>query len=330
MAVIDELKEHGVAEILYIGSSDGPEKRMVEKAAIRFEAVKCGKLRRYFSFQNFVDFFKVPVGFFQARKILKTFAPDKIFSKGGYVSLPVVMAGKSLGIKTFVHESDVSVGLANRLCFRFADKILLSFEESRSYLPAKIADKAFVAGNPVRKSLSLGDKEQGRRFLGFDKHRPILLVMGGSQGARQINELVFACIDQLLKKFQVVHVVGRGNINIGMYRHHYVQCEYLDEQMADVYGACDVVVSRGGANSLAELAFLNKKVLVIPLEGSGSRGEQGLNARLFARKYGWSVLAGEISAEQFIEGVELAHDNTLPKIKFENGLKKIVDLLMKN
>lgn len=303
---------------------------MVGGAAVRFEAVKCGKLRRYFSFQNFADFFKVPVGFFQARKILKAFAPDKIFSKGGYVSLPVVMAAKSLGIKTFVHESDVSVGLANRLCFKFADKILLSFEESRSYLPRKIAEKAVFTGNPVRKGLFLGDKERGRKFLGFDKHRPILLVMGGSQGARQINELVLACIDELLKKFQVVHVVGRGNINIGMYRHHYVQCEYLDEQMADVYAISDVVVSRGGANSLAELAFLNKKVLVIPLEGVGSRGEQGLNGRLFARKYGWSILSGEISAEQFTSGVELAYDNTLLKIKFENGLKKIVDLLMKN
>lgn len=302
---------------------------MATKAGVRFEAVKCGKLRRYFSFANFVDFFKVPVGFFQARKILKSFAPDKVFSKGGYVSLPVVMAAKSLGIKTFVHESDVSVGLANKLCFRFANKVLLSFEESKSYLVRKIAGKAFVVGNPVRKNLVLGDSERGRKFLGFDKHRPVLLIIGGSQGARQINELVFACIDELLKKFQVVHVVGRGNINIGMYRHHYVQCEYLDEQMPDVYAICDVVVSRGGANSLAELAFLNKKVLVIPLEGAGSRGEQGVNGRLFARKYGWSILSGEIAAEQFIDGIEMAFDNTLPKIKFENGLKKIVDLLMK-
>lgn len=330
LAVIEELRHRGESEMLYIGSQDGPERKMVEKACVRFESVKCGKLRRWVSFQNVLDLFKVPVGIFQARGIMKKFGTDVVFSKGGYVSLPVVIAAKSLGVRVLAHESDVSVGLANKVGFKFATKILLGFEETKSYLSKSAAEKAVVVGSPVRREVLMGDSERGRKFAGFDKHRPVLLVMGGSQGAREVNELVWSSLDELLKKFQIVHIVGKGNINLAMYRRGYVQYEYLDEQMKDVYALCEIAISRGGANSLVELAALGKKVLVIPLGGVGSRGEQSENARVFARQYGWGVISGEISPDDFVKNVGMIYGNNVSGTKFENGLKKIVDLILKS
>ena len=153
--------------------------------------------------------------------------------------------------------------------------------------------------------------------------------MGGSQGASEINNLVWSSLDQLVKKFQVVHIVGRGNLNLGVKRRGYVQHEYLDEQMADVYALCELVVSRGGANSLAELAALKKKVLVIPLTGEGTRGEQVQTAQAFARKYGFGILSGEIKVEDFVKNVELVYGNKAPVEKFENGVGRIVDEILK-
>ena len=302
---------------------------MVEKVGVRFESVKCGKLRRWLTVKNLTDLLKVPVGVWQARRVLKKFGAEVVFSKGGYVSLPVVMGAKLAGVPVIAHESDVTVGLANKVGEKLAAKILLGFEETLAYLDGAARKRAEVVGSPVREELFKGDADRGRKFCHFDKHRPALLVMGGSQGASEINNLVWSSLDQLVKKFQVVHIVGRGDLNLGVKRRGYVQHEYLDEQMADVYALCELVVSRGGANSLAELAALKKKVLVIPLTGEGTRGEQVQNAQAFARKYGFGILSGEIKVEDFVKNVELVYGNKAPVEKFENGVGRIVDEILK-
>ncbi len=329
LAVIEGLKKANV-EILYIGSENGIEKKLIQKIGIRYEGVKCGKFRRYFSFQNFIDLFKLPVGIFEARKILKKFSPNVVFSKGGYVSVPTVIAAHMLKIPVIVHESDVSVGLANKICFRFADKICLSFEESFAYLSKKIVKKAIFTGMPIRENLTKGNKEDGYSFTGFDKYRPVILIMGGSQGANQINELVRASLDELIKKFQIVHITGKGNLDISVHKKGYVQYEFLDEKLKDIYAMCEMVISRGGANSLAELALLKKKVIIIPLGNNASRGEQSSNSRIFARKFGWSIINGNIHREDFINNILLTYKNELRSdVKFKNGLKDIVNLILK-
>ncbi len=296
---------------------------------VRYEGVSCGKLRRYFSVENFVDAFRVPVGFFQAKKLLKEFEPDVVFSKGGYVSVPVVMAARWLKIPVIVHESDISPGLANKICFKFAKKICVSFEETLVYLPKKLLKKAEYTGSPVRGEILKGDAEAGYRFTGFDKHRPVLLMIGGSQGAAQINDLVRASLDELTKKFQVVHIVGKGNLDIGVNKRGYVQYEFLGRELADVYAISEMVVTRGGANVLAELALLKKKVLIIPLSTQASRGDQEENAHLFVRKFGWSMISGNISREDFIENIGLTFNNNLSyDNKYKNGLKAIVDIIL--
>lgn len=318
-------------EILYIGAKDGVEKKMVEKVGVEFRGVACGKLRRYFSLQNFVDIFKVPVGTWEALKILREVKPNVIFSKGGFVSVPVVLAAKKLGIPVILHESDLVPGLANKICARYAKKICISFEESKEFFEkfAKKGARIIYTGNPIRKNVVKGKKDAGYKLTGFDHHRPVVLIMGGSQGAQQINDLVRASLDELLKKFQIVHIRGRGNLDISLHKKGYVQYEYLDEQMKDVYAMCEMIVSRGGANSLAEIALLRKKALIIPLGTAGSRGDQIDNAKIFSRKFGWSILSGDISREDFIGAIESAYRGKVNKVEdFKNGVDEIVKLIL--
>ncbi len=328
MAVIDELKGRGDAEILYIGSRDGIEKVLCEKFGVPYKGISCGKLRRYFSWENFRDFFRVPVGVFQAYRIIKKFGADAIFSKGGFVSLPVAVAGRFLGVPVIVHESDVSPGLANKIAFKMASKICISFEETKKYLSESALKKAVFTGNPLREFN--GSFERGLKFTGFNKFRPIILVMGGSQGAQQINALVRESLDELLKKFQIVHIVGKGNLDISVKEKGYKQYEYLDEQLADIYAISEMVISRGGANALAELAMMRKKVLVIPLGQEGSRGEQFLNAQVFGRLFGWPILSGKIKTKDFVNNVMMAFNHQINSgAKFKNGLKAVVDVIVK-
>lgn len=263
---------------------------------------------------------KIPMGVIQAYRILKDFKPDVLFAKGGFVSMPVVLAASRLKIPIILHESDVMPGLANKSCARYADKICISFEASREYF-AQYADKIVMTGNPVRAWLKDGNKEKGEK--------PVLLVMGGSQGALQINELVMASLDELLNKFQIVHIRGRGNLDKSIARRGYTQYEYLGDEMKDIYAISDVVVSRGGANSLAELAFLKKRAVIIPLGKDASRGDQIVNAEEFAKNFGFTVLTGDISREVFIKAVLVAYASPLSTADFEDGTKKIVDLILK-
>ena len=233
-----------------------------------------------------------------------------------------------LKIPVIVHESDLSPGLANKICFKYADKICLSFEETKAYIAKKFENKLVFTGNPVRKSILKGSKEKGLSCAGFSKGKPVLLIMGGSQGAMQINELLFASADELLKDFQIVHIVGKGNLNVHLNKKGYKQFEYLDEELKDVLAMSDMVVTRGGANSLFELKMLNKKVLVIPLSAEVSRGDQIKNAELFARKAGFGVLEGEISQADFVQKIKGIFKGSLKESRMKNGVDQIVKLIL--
>lgn len=330
LAVIEELKKHLSAELLYIGSNDGMDRRMVENSGVQFFGIPTAKLRRYFSLQNFLDFFRFPMSIWQARKIIKEWKPDVVFATGGFVSVPVILAANIFKVPVILYESDTVPGMANRLCFKRADKICLSFEESIARIGAVNSKKIVVTGPALRETIFGGDKMRGYKFTKMNQHRPALLIVGGSQGAEQINKLVALCLDELLKKFQIVHVRGRGKLDISLHRQGYVQYEYLDKELADVYAMCDMVVSRGGANSLAEIAALGKKALIIPLGRHASRGEQIENAKVYARKFGWAMLEGDIGAAGFVQAVEMAYKNGGGgDTGVKNGVREIVKILLK-
>jgi UDP-N-acetylglucosamine--N-acetylmuramyl-(pentapeptide) pyrophosphoryl-undecaprenol N-acetylglucosamine transferase len=337
-AVIEELRRMGSAgespadgpakksdvalKFLYVGSKRGVEKQMAEKFGLEYEGVSCGKLRRYLSWENLRDLGRLPVGVWQAWNVLGKWKPDVVFSTGGYVSAPVVFAAWLRRIPSIVLELDAKPGLANKLVSRYVKKICLSYPRK------KYRKKMIYTGPAVRPSALVGDAEAGRKFLGFDKYRPVLLVFGGSLGAAQINNLVESSLDELLKKFQVVHLRGRGKLNLGLKKRGYQQYEYLDEQYADVLALSEVVVSRAGANSLAELAALGKKSVVLPL-GSASRGEQTANARVFVEHYGGAVLEGKVSADEFLESIMMVSKGDSAGGRFENGVGKLADLILK-
>jgi len=321
LAVIADFKSRSLKhDVLYIGERGGVEKDFVNKFASRHgfrvevREIICGKLRRYFSFQNFVDFFKVPVGIIQSIFILMAFKPQVVFSKGGYVSVPGVIACGFINffrrifrkerIVLFVHESDVVPGIANKIGAKFADKIFVSFEESKKYF--KKNSRVIVTGNPVRKEVLKGNKEKGMRLCGFNRFKPVILVMGGSLGAMQINNLLWENLDELLKRYQVVHIAGKNNMKFGLKKEGYKQFELLFDELKDVYAASDLVVTRGGANSLAEIASMGKKAVVIPLGTASSRGDQIVNAKVCAEKYGWQVLYEDVTSEQFRLAIDIA------------------------
>ena len=301
-------------ELLYIGSRNGMEQKMIEEIGVPFVSISCGKLRRYFSFRNIVDFFRVPVGVVQAVAVLMKFKPDVIFCKGGFVSFPVAVAGWILRKPVILHESDVSPGLANRLCSRFASTICVSFEESKKYFRHK---KVLVTGNPVRRELALAKAENGLRFLGFSKDLPVVLVMGGSSGAEFINKMTWRNLEYLLPHYQVAHICGNGKVRDPedllrflkpehhQYLGHYRCFAFLDHELKDLYAAADVIVSRGGAVSLAEIDFFGKPAVLIPLGKSASRGDQILNVKAYAKDHVCKILfEGEFSDIEFIDEIQ--------------------------
>ena len=324
LAVIEEfIKRSRKHEILYVGAKGGVEKEAVQKFVrkhdlknLEIKEISSGKLRRYFSLQNFLDVFKVVFGVFQAVRIVRRFDPHAVFSKGGFVAVPVVVGAGWVNfwrrlmrrerVKVYIHESDLVPGLANKISSWFADKVFVSFEQTKGRLGGRLAGRVEVVGNPVRPEIFKGDHGRGLKLCSFHRFKPVVLVMGGSQGAQQINELVWGNLGELLKKFQVAHIVGRGKVNFGLKKEGYKQFELLFGEMADVYAACSVVVSRGGANSLAEIAALGKKAVIVPLGTHASRGDQIVNAKICAEEYGWQVLYDEVTDEQFVRAIEVA------------------------
>ena len=302
IALLPSLEKAGY-EIYYISSYDGIEKRLMADYNVKYYGIATGKFRRYFDLKNFSDPFRVLKGYREARKILKEIKPDVIFSKGGFVSVPVVRAAGDLKIPCVIHESDMSPGLANRLCIPVADKVCCNFPETISKVPA---GKAVLTGSPIRAELMQGSIEAGYKLCGFNSSKPVIMVIGGSQGAQSINEVVRESLDTLLKDFQIIHICGKEKMdNLKLSVPGYKQFEYLKAELKDAFAMSDVVISRAGANAICELLALNKPNILIPLS-AGTRGDQILNASSFEGQ-GFSAVIREEALDP-ISLVETVHE----------------------
>ena len=301
IALLPRLKELGY-DIQYIGSYTGIEKELIEPFGIPYHGISSGKLRRYFSVQNFTDPFRVLKGFREAHKLIRQLKPDVIFSKGGFVSVPVVLAGKRCKVPVIIHESDMTPGLANKIAIPSAAKVCCNFPETVANLPA---DKAVLTGTPIRQELLSGNAENGRKFCGFTADKPVLMVIGGSLGAASVNDNVRKILPELLKEFQVVHLCGKGKTDESLNgTAGYVQYEYIQDELPDLFALADIVISRAGANAICEIRELHKPNLLIPLSAKASRGDQILNARSFERQGFSKVLEEEeITEEKLLETI---------------------------
>ena len=270
-------------KISYIGSVKGIEKDLVSKVdGVTYFEIQTGKLRRYFSFKNFMDMMKIPLGMIQAYLIVRKEKPDVIFSKGGFVSFPVVVAGWLNKIKVVMHESDVTPGLANKLSLPFVTKFFTTFDDTIKYVKDK--SKVEYIGPVVSDRLKKGVAEKGYEFCGLNSSKPVVLVMGGSLGAKSINDAVRKNLEFILKKYQLVHLCGKGQLDNSIKKEGYVQYEYVNKELPDVMAIADIVVSRSGSNSIFEFLSLNKPMVLVPLSSRASRGEQSQNAKSFEDK----------------------------------------------
>lgn len=332
LALVPLLKDAGY-EIFYIGSYTGIEKNMVEKAGITYYGISSGKLRRYHDWKNFTDPFRVIKGFSEANQLLKHIKPDVVFSKGGFVSVPVVMAAGRQHIPAIIHESDMTPGLANKLAIPFATKVCCNFPETLNYLPD---GKAVHTGSPIRQELFSGNKEAGLSFCGFTADKPVLLIMGGSIGSRFINNAVWESLDELLKSFQIVHLVGKGNVNNELVgKTGYQQYEFVSEQLNDIFAMTDIMISRAGANSISEILALKIPNILIPLSAAASRGDQILNAESYEKQGFSTVLQEETLTSELllssIKDVYARRDEIKEKMassKLLDANKVILDLIM--
>ncbi|MEK5391708.1 undecaprenyldiphospho-muramoylpentapeptide beta-N-acetylglucosaminyltransferase [Margalitia sp. FSL K6-0131] len=316
IAIIKEIKEDW--EIFYIGSKKGIEKELIQKINIPYFGINSGKLRRYIDFENVVDIFRVIRGCIEARSLLRKLKPKLVFSKGGFVSVPVILAAKSLKIPVFIHESDITPGLANKISQRFATKIFSSFEETKKFFPE---NKTTVVGSPIRKEILNGSAANGKKLLRYDDKSPILTIMGGSLGAQKINEAVRNSLKQLTTKYQVVHLCGKNNLDNKLVKiPRYKQYEYVHDELADILNATDIVITRGGSNAIFEFLALKIPMLIIPLGLDQSRGDQRLNAKAFEQKgYSLTLEEGNLNNETLVEYIETVFKNSEA---FRRNMKK--------
>ncbi len=307
LALIPRFREDGW-EIIYIGSENGIEKSLVaDLEGVSYYSVSTGKLRRYFDWNNFKDPFKVLKGIFQAYRIIRKHKPNLIFSKGGFVSVPVVLGGWLNRVPVIIHESDITPGLANKIAIPFATKVCTTFPETTRHFDK---EKAKYVGAIIRDELRKGDAGRGRELCGFNKEKPVILVMGGSLGSRILNEAVRNNLDSLLPRFQIVHLCGKGQVDDTLRKPGYCQFEYLSDPLADVLNMADFVVSRAGSNAIFEFLSLNKPMLLIPLSKAASRGDQILNARSFEKMgYAKVLMEEDLTDEKFLEQLEQLMEN---------------------
>ena len=315
LALLPYLKEAGY-KVYYFGSKNGIEKKLIADYEIPYFGISTGKLRRYFDVKNFTDPFRVIHGYREARKILKNIKPDVVFSKGGFVSVPVVRAARSLHIPCIIHESDMTPGLANKLCFSSASKICCNFPETLSKLPK---GKAVLSGTPIRDEIFTGDREKGLALCGFTPDLPVIMIMGGSQGALAVNEAVRAHLDELLQDFQLIHLCGAGKLDESLQdRKGYKQFEYVKEDLRHLFAATDLIISRSGANAICEILALKIPNILVPL-AVGSRGDQVLNAESFVSQ-GFSVLVPTDELNARI--VDTVHQVYKDRAKYKEAMEK--------
>lgn len=296
-------------EISYIGSYKGIEKELIEAENIPYYAISSGKLRRYLDLKNLSDPFKVIKGLGQSIRLMRKLKPNLVFSKGGFVSVPVVLAAKFCHIPVIIHESDITPGLANKIAIPTAKKVCCNFPETLKYLPK---EKAVLTGSPIRQELLSGNAEYARSYCRFHSEKPVLLIIGGSTGSKVINDAIRAQLTELLKKYQIIHLCGKGNLDNELINTDgYAQFEYISQQLKDMFALADIVISRAGANAICELLALHKPNILIPLSAAASRGDQILNAKSF-EKQGFSYVIEEenLTAETLLNGI-----NTVSKEK---------------
>lgn len=331
IALLPGLKELGF-DVYYVGSYNGIEKKMIEAEGIPYQGISSGKFRRNLDPKNIADVHHVFKGAREAAAFLRSYRPDIVFSKGGYVAVPVVRAAKMLGIPVIIHESDLTPGLANKLSFRSADKICCNFPETLAFLPK---EKAVLSGSPIRAELLTGDRERGLKFAGFSGEKPVLLMIGGSLGARRLNAVLREALPVLNQTFDVIHIVGNGNLdesleNLPGYR----QFEFVREELKDVFAASDIVFSRAGANAITELLALKKPNLLVPLPKENSRGDQILNADSF-EKQGYSMVMQQeaLTAETLTRALLTLYEerdryrNAMENSPASNGVDVILGLI---
>lgn len=271
------------ADIFYVGSKKGIEHSIVKSLKISYYPITAGKLHRYWTWKNLLTPFQLLIGIIQSFLICRKIKPDVIFSKGGFVALPVVIAAKLNGIPAVIHESDLTPGLANRLCFPFAKLICITFPDTLKYF--KNTSNVLLTGMPIRDALLHGNSSRGLKFCGFvDKFKPVLLIMGGGLGSSLINECIRRLIIPLTEKFQVIHICGKNKSDSAFDDvKNYKQFEYLQEELADIFAIADLIISRAGATTIYEILALNKPNILLPLSRKASRGDQIDNAKYFAQ-----------------------------------------------
>lgn len=331
IALLPRLYELGY-DVHYIGSYNGIEKTLIENCQVPYYGISSGKLRRYFDLKNFSDPFKVVKGFSEAAKLLKKLKPDVVFSKGGFVSVPVVLAAKQQRIPVIIHESDMTPGLANKLSIPAASKVCCNFPETISHLPK---GKAVLSGSPIREELLSGSRSKALNFTGLSGTKPVLLIIGGSLGSVVVNEAVRSILPKLLKKFDIIHLCGKGKLDQTLTAMNgYVQYEYISEELKDLFALSDIVISRAGANSICEFLALRKPALLIPLSAAASRGDQILNARSFEKQGYAAVLEEEqLNAETLYSALNDLWENkdsyisAMEASPMGNSIQIITDLL---
>ena len=331
LALVPHLNKLGF-DIHYIGSYNGIEKTLIEDKGIPYHQIASGKLRRYKDIKNLTDPFRVVKGVGQATKLIRKLKPDIIFSKGGFVTVPVILGAKMNRVPSIIHESDMTPGLANKISIPFATKVCTTFAETLEHLPQ---DKAVLTGTPIREDILQGNRAKGLMLCDFDDNKPILLMTGGSLGAVRINDALRKSLDHILKRYQLVHLCGKNNYmkeleNIKGYK----QFEYVHDEMADILAMSDVVISRSGANIISELLALKKPHILIPLPASASRGDQILNAASF-EKHGYSFVLDEenMSGKTILDAIDTVYENKNKYIdhmshsKSSNGINNILTLI---
>lgn len=328
LALLPSLQEAGY-EVRYIGSYQGMERKLIENAGIPYDGISSGKLRRYFDLKNFSDPFRVLKGCAEARRLMKRHKPDVVFSKGGFVSVPVVLAAKHYKIPVIIHESDMTPGLANKISIPAATKVCCNFPETLKYLPE---DKAILTGSPIRAELLKGDRLSGLSYAHLSADKPVLLIIGGSLGSVAVNTAVRSILPRLLEHFQVIHICGKGNLDENLIgTSGYVQYEYVDTPLKHLFAAADAVISRAGANSICELLALRKPNLLIPLSAAASRGDQILNANSFAKQGFSKVLEEEsITDDSLFEAVTDLYEHRASYIHAmeQSALNNAVDTIL--
>ncbi len=331
MALIPSLKELNY-DIKYIGSYDGIEKKLIEELGIPYIGISSGKLRRYLSLKNFSDPFRVIKGYSEAKKFVKEYKPDVLFSKGGFVSVPVVLACKKYKVPIIIHESDMTPGLANKISIPYARKVCHNFPETAKHLPE---GKSLFTGSPIRKELLNGNREKGLSLCNFTNDKPVIMVTGGSLGAVALNKAVREALPHLLQHFQIVHLCGKNKVDDSLKSTEgYVQFEYIKDELKDIFAMADLIISRAGANAICEIQALAIPNILIPLPASASRGDQILNADSF-KKQGFSLVLDEetLDNDTLIKAIHDVYDNrqkyidAMKNAKSNNAVETIIELI---